>query len=92
VSTTATNQPASDSAHPVRTTVLVVTLAATVVYLIGLVGLLVQYFVHAEVWPTFMAIGLWGLPFAFVGLAWLICISVRERRISEREASRILGA
>jgi cytochrome c-type biogenesis protein CcmH/NrfF len=54
--------------------------------------LLVQYFVHAEVWPTFMAIGLWGLPFAFVGLAWLICISVRERRISEREASRILGA
>lgn len=71
---------------------MAVTVLATVISFIGVVGMLAQYFAHTAVWTTFMAIGLWGFPFAFVGLAWLICISIRDRRIAEREAIKVLGA
>jgi quinol-cytochrome oxidoreductase complex cytochrome b subunit len=81
-----------ESHHTVRTTVMVITLVATAVSFLGVVGMLAQYFAHTAVWPSLMAIGLWGFPVAFVGLAWLICISVRDRRIAEREAAKILGA
>lgn len=71
---------------------MTVTLVATVISLLGIVGMLGQYFTHAAVWPSLMAIGLWGFPFAFAGLAWLIGMSVRERRRAEREAVKVLGA
>lgn len=78
--------------RPVRAVVMTITLLATLVSLLGILGMLGQYFAHAAVWPSLMAIGLWGLPFAFVGLAWLICISVRDRRAAEREAVKVLNA
>ncbi|MGO2634524.1 MAG: hypothetical protein ACTII7_10530 [Galactobacter sp.] len=81
----------SASRHTVRKVVMAFTLLATVISFIGVVGMLAQYFAHTAVWPSFMAIGLWGFPVAFVGLAWLICIAIRDRRIAEREAVKVLG-
>lgn len=77
-------QQASQSGGAVRGTLLVVTVAAMIVSLLSLVAILVEYFSDIAVWPPFMAVGLWGLPLAFIGLVSLLLVAVRDRRRSDR--------
>lgn len=70
--------------RPVRATVLTITVLAALVSLIALVAILVEYFAHVAVWPPLMAIGLWGLPVAFIGLVIMLLIAVRDRRKADR--------
>lgn len=69
-----------------RSTLLVVTVAAMIVSLLSLVAILVEYFSDIAVWPPFMAVGLWGLPLAFMGLVALVLVAVRDRRRADRAA------
>jgi len=67
-----------------RTCVLVLTVAAMLITVIAMIALFVEYFSHVAVWPPLMALGLWGLPLAFVGLVALILLAVRDRRRADR--------
>lgn len=78
--------PSTGSA--LRSTVLVITVAAMIVSLFSLVAILVEYFSNVAVWPPFMAVGLWGLPIAFLGLVTLVLLSVRQRRRADQAAAR----
>jgi fatty acid desaturase len=79
-------QQESKSGGAVRSTLLVVTVAAMIVSLLSLVAILVEYFSDIAVWPPFMAVGLWGLPLAFMGLVALVLVAVRDRRRADRAA------
>lgn len=81
-------QPAAPSHRPLRSTVLTITVLAALVSLVSLVALLVQYFAHVAVWPPLMAIGLWGLPVAFVGLVIMLLLAIHDRRAHDRRAAR----
>ena len=76
----------TSSPSALRTTILVLTLAATFLTVIAFVALFVEYFSHVSVWPPLMAFGLWGLPAAFIGLVALVLLSVRDRRRADRRA------
>lgn len=72
--------------RPVRTTVLALTVAAALLSLVSIAAILVEYFSHVSVWPPLMAVGLWGLPLAFIGLVSMVLISVRDRRREDMAA------
>lgn len=64
------------------------TVAAAVLSLVSLAAILVEYFSQVAVWPPLMAVGLWGLPIAFLGLVAMLLLSVRDRRLEDSAARR----
>lgn len=67
---------------------MVLTVAAAALSLLSLAAILVEYFSQLAVWPPLMAVGLWGLPLAFLGLVALVLLSVRDRRVTDAAARR----
>lgn len=74
--------PASVSPRPsaFRRVVLVLTVALTIVSLVSIVAVLVEYFAQLEVSVPFMGVALWGLPLAFLGMVLLVILSMLDRR------------
>lgn len=76
------------SAHrPLRSVLLVLTVAAALLSLFSLAAILVEYFALIPVWPPLMAVGLWGLPAAFLGMVAMVLLSVRDRRKADAAAA-----
>ena len=65
---------------------MAITLGAALISLISLAAILIEYFAKVSVWPPLMAVGLWGLPLAFVGLVSLLVIAVRDRSRTQPSA------
>lgn len=85
------SEPASGSVRHVNTTAKTplaqraLTLVAGVLAIISLIALtviLIQYMLTVTLSPTLLAIGLYGLPIAFILLMVVLILNFRERRKS----------
>jgi len=70
----------SKESTPLRRIVLVSTAAVALASLLSLVAILGFYMAGATPWTGLFAVGLWGLPLAFILLLVLLVLSWRERR------------
>jgi hypothetical protein len=70
----------SKESSPLRRIVLVSTAAVALASLLSLVVILGSYIAGATPWTGLFAVGLWGLPLAFILLLVLLALSWRERR------------
>ena len=70
----------SKESSPLRRIVLVATSAVALASLLSLVVILAFYLLGATPWSGLFAVGLWGLPLAFILLLVLLAMSWLERR------------
>ncbi|GER23939.1 hypothetical protein NCCP1664_24340 [Zafaria cholistanensis] len=72
------NSPKESS--PLRRIVLVSTATVALASLLSLAAILAFYVAGATPWTGLFAVGLWGLPLAFLLLLVLLAMSWQERR------------
>ncbi|WP_417215293.1 hypothetical protein [Arthrobacter sp.] len=71
-----------DSPAPTQRIVTVLASAVALVSILSLAAVLIQYMVGATPFTALMAVGLYGLPVAFILLIVLVLLRVRDRRRS----------